>query len=199
MNAVKKRRIKTVMMYTWPFYLVLGAIAVLLLGFIFGFVHRTPNYKKLTLLVSGEVIHAKELEKDLLERYKNQQLKAFSYFNANPNENNYYTIIEVNGVNSSDILIINSSKLEDLNLSSFALELSNELITAYYQGYTLYQQDEVSYGIKLDKDKVKQYMTLPDEDCYMLLNYQSENIGQYGKSKNAEHHNALDLVKEWGM
>ena len=199
MNAVKKNRIKTVMMYTWPLYLVLGVIAVLTLNFIFGVVHRTPNYKKLTIFVSGEVTDTKGLDNYLLDRYADKDLKSVSYVNANPSESNYNTILRTNGVNSSDILIINASRLNDINLSAFALDLSNELITSYYQGYTLYQDNETNYGVKLDKEKVKQYMTLPDEDCYMFLNYVSENIGQYSKSKNAEHNNALDLVREWGM
>lgn len=187
------------MMYTWPLYLVLGVIAVLTLNFIFGVVHRTPNYKKLAIFVSGEVTDIKGLDNYLLDRYADKDLKSVSYVNANPSESNYNTILRTNGVNSSDILIINASRLNDINLSAFALDLSNELIASYYQGYTLYQDNETNYGVKLDKEKVKQYMTLPDEDCYMFLNYVSENIGQYSKSKNAEHNNALDLVREWGM
>ena len=42
-------------------------------------------------------------------------------------------------------------------------------------------------------------MALPEEDCYMLLNYKSENLGQYSKKQNSEHDNALNLIKEWGM
>ena len=199
MNAVKKARVKTVIKYTWPIYLVLGVAAAFLLNFIFGVVHRTPKYKTLTLFISGEYTDIKKLDNDILDKYKDKELKQFSCISANPNESVYYTKLTTAGYNSADVLIINASKLDNLNASSFALDLSNELIVSYYQGYTLYQQDDVNYGVKIDKEKVKEYMALPEEDCYMLLNYKSENLGQYSKKQTSEHDNALNLIKEWGM
>ena len=62
---------------------------------------------------------------------------------ANPNEGSFYTKLTTAGYNSADVLIINTSKLENLKVSSFALELPNELISTSYQGYTLYQQDSL--------------------------------------------------------
>lgn len=199
MNAVRKARIKTVIKYTWPIYLVLGLIAVFLLYFIFSVVHRTPKYKTLTLFISGEFVDVDKLNDDVLDKYKDKELKQFSYISANPNENTFHTKLTTAGYNSADILIINASKLDSLKASSFALDLSNELIASYYQGYLLYQQDDVNYGVKVDKEKIKEYMVLPEEDCYMFLNYKSENLGQYSKKQNKDHDNALSLVKEWGM
>ena len=199
MNAVKKGRIKTVIKYTWPLYLVLGIIAVFSLIFIFSVAHRTPGYKTLTLFVAGEYTDSNKLTNDLLEKYKDKELKNVSCVSANPNEGSFYTKLTTAGYNSADVLIINTSKLENLKLSSFALELSNELIETSYQGYTLYQQDEMNYGVKLNKEKVKEYISLPDEDCYLLFNFRSENLGKYSKSQISEHDNALNLVKEWGM
>ena len=198
MNAVKKGRIKTVIKYTWPLYLVLGIIAVFSLIFIFSVAHRTPGYKTLTLFVAGEYTDSNKLTNDLLEKYKDKELKNVSCVSANPNEGSFYTKLTTAGYNSADVLIINTSKLENLKLSSFALELSNELIETSYQGYTLYQQDEMNYGVKLNKEKVKEYISLPDEDCYLLFNFRSENLGKYSKSQISEHDNALNLVKEWG-
>lgn len=199
MNAVKKSRIKTVIKYTWSLYIGLALVAVLLLRFIFSVVHRTPAYKTLTVFVSGEVIDAKKMTDDITKKYESNNLKEFSYVSANPNDYNYRTMLTSSGYNYADILIIHASKLEELNVSSFALELSNELLTTYYQGYALYQQDGNNYGIKLDKEKVKEYMTLPNEDCYMVFNAKSENLGEYSKKQNSAHNNALNLVKDWGM
>lgn len=199
MNAVRKTRLKTVIKYTWPLYLVLGLIAVFSLCFIFSVAHRTPAYKTLTLFIAGEYTDTNKLTNDMLEKYQEKELKNFSCVSANPNEGSFYTKLTTAGYNSADVLIINTSKLENLKVSSFALELPNELISTSYQGYTLYQQDDVNYGIKINKEKVKEYMSLPEEDCYMLFNYKSENLGQYSKSKVVEHDNALNLVKEWGM
>ena len=199
MNEVKKRRIKTVIKYTWPLYIIFGVIVVLLMNFIFSVTHRTPNYKRLTVFVSGKVIGAKKLSDDVLDKYENNELKSFSFVDSSPEDTNYHKMLTVSGYNYADVFIIHASKLESLNLSSFALDLSNELVSSFYQGYTLYQQDSVNYGVKLDKEKVKDYMALPNEDCYLLLNAISENLGIYSKSQNSKHDNALNLVKDWGM
>lgn len=200
MNALKKTRIKTVMKYTWPFYIVALVIITLFMHFIFGIVHRTPSYKTLTLFVSGEVTDLKKLREDLLAKYEDKELKSVSVISSTPNQGQYYTKLSVAGYASADIFIIPESTLNELTVKKFALELKEEIITSYYQGLSLYQQNEVNYGVKLNKEIVKEYMTLPAEDCYLLLNAGSENIGQYSlNNPNETHTNALDLVKQWGM
>ena len=42
-------------------------------------------------------------------------------------------------------------------------------------------------------------MNLPNEDCYMVLNAKSQNLGEYGGIAVKEHNNALNLVKDWGI
>ena len=65
MNALKKNKIKTVMKYTWPFYLISAILIVLGLYFIFRLIHKVPDYKTLTLFISGEVKDEKKLRDDL--------------------------------------------------------------------------------------------------------------------------------------
>ena len=60
-----------------------------------------------------------------------------------------------------------------------------------YSSFSLYTQDDVNYGVKLNKEKVKEYMALPDEDCYLVMNANSENLGKYSKDQIAEHDMAL--------
>ena len=200
MNALKKTRIKTVMKYTWPFYIVALVIITLFMHFIFGIVHRTPSYKTLTLFVSGEVTDLKKLREDLLTKYEDKELKSVSVISSTPNQGQYYTKLSVAGYASADIFIIPESTLNELTVKKFALELKEEIIISYYQGLSLYQQNELNYGVKLNKEIVKEYMTLPEEDCYLLLNAGSENIGQYSlNNPNETHTNALDLIKQWGM
>ncbi len=199
MNALKKTRIKTVMKYTWPFYLISGVLIVILLNIIFGIVHKIPAYKSLTIFVSGEVTDSKTLKNDLLEAYKDKDLKNISTISAKVSDNQYNTKLTIPGYNSADILILPLSKIENLDVSYFALDLKDELITSFYSGYTFYSQKEVKYGIKVNKEIVKSYMALPNEDCYMFLNGGSENLGEYSNKPNKEHDLALHLVKRWGM
>ena len=199
MNALKKQRIKAVMKYMWPIYLVSALVVGIALYVIFGVTHKTPGYKRLTVFISGQVTNSKKLEKDVLEKYKDNELKYFTTISSSPSENIYDTKFNISGIGSADIMIVATPKLESITLSTFALDLSNELINSYYSGLTLYEQDGINYGIKIDKEKVKEYMTLPDEDCYMLLNAKSENIGEYSSKQIKEHDNALSLVKEWGI
>ena len=199
MNALKKTRIKTVMKYTWPFYLIGGVLIVILLNIIFGIVHKIPAYKSLTIFVSGEVTDSKALKNDLLEAYKDKDLKNISTISAKVSDNQYNTKLTIPGYNSADILILPLSKIDSLDASYFALDLKDELITSFYSGYTFYSQKEVKYGIKVNKEIVKSYMALPNEDCYMFLNGGSENLGEYSNKPNKEHDLALHLVKRWGM
>lgn len=200
MTEIKKRRIKTVVKYTWPIYLVSAIVLALLLSFIFGAVHRTPAYKTLTVFVSGEVKDSDKLKNDLLNKYQDKELKSVSTISAPISDANYYTKLTVAGYSSADVLIIPASKLEALNASSFGLDLTEEVITSYYQGYTIYKQNEMGYGIKINVDAIKDYFVLPEEECYMVLNGASENIGEYAlKNKDKAHNNALKLVQEWGM
>ena len=199
MNALKKTRIKTVMKYTWPLYLISGVLIVILLNIIFGIVHKIPAYKSLTIFVSGEVTDSKALKNDLLEAYKDKDLKNISTISAKVSDNQYNTKLTIPGYNSADILILPLSKIENLDASYFALDLKDELITSFYSGYTFYSQKEVKYGIKVNEEIVKSYMALPNEDCYMFLNGGSENLGEYANKPNKEHDLALHLVKRWGM
>ncbi len=192
MNSLAKQRMKARLKYTWPFYIISGVLITLLLNFIFGITHKPPVYKTLTLFVSGEITDSKKINEDLQEKFKENDLKTVSIISAKTSDSNYYHKLSIPGYNTADMLIIPESRLENLIVSSFALDLSDELINSYYQGYTLFKQDEINYGVKIDKEKVKDYMTLPNEDCYMFLNGKSENATE-------EHNNALVLVKDWGM
>ena len=199
MTSLKKQRIKTVMKYTWPVYIISAIIVGLLLNFIFGITHRTPVYKTLTLFVSGEVEDSNKLEDYLINKYQDKELKSVSVISASVNDSTYNTRLSVAGYNSSDILIIPSSKLDSVAVSAFALELEEELINTFYQGYTIYSQQDEKYGIKINKEIVKEYMALPNEDCYMVLNAKSETIGEYSSSQIKERDLSLQVVKDWGM
>ena len=199
MTSLRKTRIKTVMKCTWPLYIISAVLVALLLNFIFGIAHKTPAYKTLTLFVSGEVEDPQKFEKDLIEKYQNKELKSVSVISASVNDSTYNTKLSVAGYNSSDILIIPISKLDSVAVSAFALELEEGLINTYYQGYNIYEQQDVKYGIKINKEIVKEYMTLPNEDCYMVLNAKSETIGEYSSSQIKERDLSLQVVKDWGM
>ena len=199
MTTLKKQRVVTVIKYTWPLYIISVLLIIILMNFLFGVIHRTPDYKTLTLFISGEVTNDKRLKDDLLTKFQDQELKSVSTISAKVSDGNYSQKLTVTGYNGADILIIPTSKLDKLDVASFGLELSNEVITSFYQDNTFYKKDDVNYGIKLDKEKVKDYMSLPEEDCYMILNGKSENIGEYGPNQIKEHSNALILAKDWGM
>lgn len=199
MSDLKKLRIKAVLKYTWPFYIIATFLIALGLYFIFGVTHRTPTYKALTLFVSGQSKDNNQLRDDMLEKYKEKEIVSFSCIVADPSDSNYYSKLSIPGYNSADVLIIPESKLADLTVSAFALDLNEELIADYYPSYTLYEQEETKYGIKLNKEKAGEYFYLPSEDCYMFLNGNSENTGKYSKTGIKEHNVALEFTKDWGI
>lgn len=199
MNSLRKSRLKSVFKYTWPFYLVAAIVIVPSMIFVFGLTHRTPAYKTMTLFISGEMQDSKKLRNDLIETYKRNDLKSVTVISSSPSDAVYDSKLTVPGYNTADILIIPESKLNDVVVSAFGLELSDELINEYYSGYSLYSQEDVNYGIKIDKEKVKEYFLLPSEDCYLVLSGKSENTGKYSPKGISEHNNALNIVKDWGM
>ena len=199
MTSLRKSRIKTVMKYTWPLYIVSAVLVALLLNFIFGVVHKLPEYKQLTLFVSGEVTDSKKLESDLMNKFQDKELKSVTTISARISDSSYDTKLTVAGYSSADILIIPISRLDELDIKRVGLDLTDEVIASYYATNDIYKQNEMGYGVKLNKEMVKEYMALPEEDCYMILNGASENIGQYSKSQIKEHDMALKLVQDWGM
>ena len=197
MNALKKKNTKIIIKYTWPIYIIVAILVSLLLRIVFGIAHPLPAYKTIYLFVSGEVINSKKLTSDLLEKYKDKELKDVSYNAVLPTDGIYETKRSVTGYSTADILIMPDSKLVDLNVSAFALEFDEELNT-FFQGATFFVYESLNYGIKIDKEKVKDYMTLPgDENFYMFLNATSHNLGKYSKEQNEDHNVALLLVNEW--
>ena len=199
MNTLQKKRIGTVLKYTWPFYVLGAALSIFVINLAFKITHRIPDYKTLTVFITGEVKDSKKLKLDLLEKFKDKELKSVSLISAKASEASYDARLTVPGYISADVFIIPTSKLEDLALNKFALELKDELINSYYQGYSVYQKENLNYGVKINKEIVKDYMTLPDEDCYLLLSGKSINTGIYSSKQIAEYDNALNVVKDWGM
>ena len=200
MNQLKKQRMKSVMKYTWPFYIVAGLVSFLVLSLIFGVAHPVPAYKSLTLFVTGEVNNRDQLNKDVYAKFEEKEIRSFSCIAAKRTDGDYSTRLKVAGYTTADVLILPHSVIEEVsNPASFALKLSDALINSFYQGYSFYQRDESNYGVKINKDKVADYMVLPEEDCYMFLNGSSKNLGDYGLKPFTEHDMALQIVRDWGM
>lgn len=201
MTELKKTRIKTVLKYTWPFYFIVALIIFIAMGVIFRVAHPIPAHKVLTLFVAGRVVDSNKLRKDIFTKFEEKEIRSFSCMSSQPTDSHYSTKLTVNGYQSADVLILPTSTLGGIsNLGSIAIQLSDALVNSYYQGYSFYAQNEINYGIKIDKDKVAQYMTLPDEDCFMLLNGRSKNLGDYTLSDPVKEHDmALLVAKDWGM
>lgn len=198
MNKIKKRRMKVVFKYTWPIYLVTSLVIGLGLFFLFKVTHKTPLYKTLTLFVSGEVKDHKGLRNDLLEAYQSYDLKTVSCISSSPSDANYNSKLTIPGYNSADILIIPESKLNDVVVVAFGLEITDEIKDSYYSNNSFYIQEEKRFGIKLDNEKVNNYFSLPSEELYIVINAKSVNIGEYSSKPNKEHDMALQLAKNWG-
>lgn len=200
MNALKEKRMKSVLKYTWPFYILAGILVFVAMSVLFSVTHPIPAYKSLTLFVTGEITDRDQLSKDVFAKFESKKIRNFSCVAARRSEAEYATKLKVAGYNTADVLILPNSVIEDVsNPALFALNLNEEIVNSFYQGYSFYKRNDINYGVKIDKSKVEQYMALPEEDCYMFLNGASKNIGDYGLNPVTEHDMALQIVKEWGM
>ena len=200
MNELQKRRVKTVLKYTWPIYLVSAVAVGFGLRFIFGLTHKMPRHQQLTIFLSGIAKDEDQLSKDILDKYQDRELKSFHSIIANPEEGkSYFEKLTVPGYATADILIIPDSVMKTLNAGYFSLEISPSLINEYFSSLETYSQDEKVYGVTLDKEKAQEYVYLPNETCYLFLNGNSANLGEYTlKDANKEHDTALRIVQEWG-
>ena len=198
MTALKRERIKSVLKYTWPFYIVSAVLTAILLSFIFKIAHPVPEYTTLTVFITGESLNSTKLRNDLLAEFKEKELKTVSIISSKPDSGDFNHKLTIAGYSSADLFILTETKLNNIIVSDFALELNEELLSLY-QGYATYTKNDVKYGIKLNKEVVKEYFTLPEEDCYLVFNGKSVNTGKYSPDNIEEHDNALTLVKNWGM
>ena len=89
MNQFQKERIVNHIRYAWPAYVISGLLIAGGLSLVFSIVHKLPEYKTLTIFVSGEVTDAKALKEDLLTRYQDKELKSVSTISANPNRDTF--------------------------------------------------------------------------------------------------------------
>ena len=201
MNELKKQRMKSVLKYTWPFYLIFGFVVFLAMGIIFRIAHPIPKYKTLNLFVTGEVTNYEKLRDDMFAKFEDKKIRTFSCTHSYANDVNYSTKLKTAGYSNADVLIMPFSKIENVSdPSSFAISLSDELINSYFSGFSFYEKNENKFGVKVDKEKVSEYMTLPNEDCFMFLNGSSKNLGDYTLIKPvSEHDMALQVVRDWGM
>ena len=131
MNELRKDRLANHFRYVWPAYIISALLIAGGLSFIFQVVHKLPEYKTLTIFVSGKVTDGKALKEDLLNTYQDKELKSVSTISADPNEGHYNTKLTIPGYSSADVLIIPVSKLENLDASYFAIDLKDELITSF--------------------------------------------------------------------
>ena len=202
MTSLKKQRIKTVMKYTWPFYIVSAIIIAILLSIIFNVAHPLAAYKKLTIFVSGQVIDSKKLEDDLTTKYQDKELKSVETISVLETDPTFSTKLTVAGYSSADIIIVSQSEMANRSPSIYGLELDDEILNSYFNDLVVYTEEiegkEVGLAILLDKDIVKDYITLGEGSYYMVLNANSENLGQYSNSQIKEHDLALKVVQDWG-
>ncbi len=114
MNALKKNRVKSVLKYTWPFYIVAGVGAFILMSFIYKVAHPIPKYKTLTLFVSGQVTNERKLNKDITMKFEDKQIRSFTCISSTIYDTHYRTKLTVSGYNSADIHFILAIKCKAL-------------------------------------------------------------------------------------
>ena len=72
MNQISKDRLTNHFRYVWPAYIISALLIAGGLSFIFQAVHKLPEYKTLTIFVSGKVTDGKALKEDLLNTYQDK-------------------------------------------------------------------------------------------------------------------------------
>lgn len=196
MIQINKEKIKQILMYTWPYYLISCLVFSIGFPYVFSLIHKPTNVEKLSIFVSGETEDLNLFKRDYCEKYNLRQIEIISSTLENPY---YLEKLTVAGYHTCDILLIPENILHDLILDQFALNLNEEIINLYFENCNFYEQENINYGTKLNKDYLKDYFVFNDEDYFILINASSENIGIYFDAKNELNINSFLLAKEWSL
>ncbi|MCI2069378.1 MAG: hypothetical protein LKJ88_07425 [Bacilli bacterium] len=191
---MNKAQFNNHLLYHWPLYLLWagGVFAVWLTGFSQHLALK--DNEQLRFVVCSENFVYDKAEKELKEKLpslteqKVEQITAEVYSLENLTDE----ILAIRSIDATDFLILPESKLKKDECKTYFLELNSDLKAAF-NGYQYYEEDGLSYGIKLTHEgRYFSYMNQADTNAYILFFFpDSVNLGQKNNLGNLQDDVAL--------
>lgn len=180
-----------------PLFIIL-LVSIFSWNFVFEKLNEPKNYEKINIFVTGTVV-----DKNLTKNLKNELgIKEVFAYEVMPNNEYYGTMLQTNGIMSSDLLIFDNEILLDDGSTHSFVEFSDELINNYElpNDITYSIVDGKKFGIIVyDKQNsinlLENKMYFDENTVYVLvINKDSVNVSPYGFEENITD-NALKALK----
>lgn len=184
---MNKAQFSNHLLYHWPLYILWAgaSVAIWLTGFSQHLALK--DNEQLRFVVCSENFVYDKAEKELKEKLPSLTSQPVEKVSAEVYslENLTDEILAIRSIDATDFLILPTSKLKADECKTYFLELNAELKTSF-TGYQYYEEDGLSYGIKLTHEgRYFSYMNQTDTNEYILFFFpDSVNLGRINNLGN---------------
>lgn len=166
----------------WYLFAGWAFVAIVALMLIFGYKTAYKPEEQITMFVTANEVknerlneHLNEVKPEYLSRIK------LDYCDVPDNE----TIYNVNWMQATalgtDIYILPESKISAEACSAYFMSLTSEFYNKNFTGCETYVAEENVYGLKIDKENLKNYLGFADENYYLCFGRHCVHMGNlYG-------------------
>ena len=193
--------LKTRLSYDWWKYVAIVLIVCLLCYYAFYMSDKLKSTEKIQIFISAN-IEDFEVEKELEQKFEDQGILDYFFYQASAENKNFDTAFETQGFGNSDILIVPEEVLTETMLSN-CVELDEEFkndCLAVNSEVLFFNSGEKTYGIKIyikDNSEYNNKLSFNswldfDKNYCMVLSKQSQNVGRLSSNSNDNNDKALD-------
>ena len=201
MQLFNKSAIKKTFVHTWYIYPLLAGLVTVIWLWAFYAYHQPTKHQTLSLFFSAKVKSLKFVDQ-IQKKYSEENLREVSVSGLLPEAKGYYDKLEI-AFNECDLLILDKVTISEYegHYDLVFYRITDEVIENYVEGeheyYTFTDSEEntYKYGIKVDKERLSNYMDFHElRDYYICVCKSSVNCGSLKNKSNAKYDNALTFM-----
>ena len=198
MSNVTKRAVAQSFRNYWWIYIVVAVLLCSTWLYAFYLKDKIRDNERLQIFVAGE-ISDRDLERRAEEYFAKDGILDVNLYVLSPDFNGFDAGFSAQGFLNSDLLILPQSLVE--KYAAYALALDS--IVTLPDDVETYSTDGKTYAVKVGVATADGYMPLygfdwiaeSDEDMYVLLSANSQNIGKLNLDGKAADKQALQLLQ----
>lgn len=144
---------KTHVAYRGWMYLLIILISGIFWNTVYEQIHAIKDEERVIVFTAGNVDY-QEFEDDLLRFYQNQEnsiIKQVTMSFQSPSERLFFGIFETMLINGTDVILIPETMINENFGKTYFLPISEANILQHFSSETLYREEGVAYGIRLNQ------------------------------------------------
>lgn len=196
MQLFNKSSAKKIFAHTWYLYPVGAAILSVIWIWAFPTYHQPTKHQTISIFFAAEIKNDSFL-KDIQSNYEKEKLREVTPSYCLPSTTVFGQKMKIAN-NYSDILVLNETTLAkfDSQDNELFVEISSNMKNSYFANSECYSNGTKDYGILLkNKDKLEKYMTMENENYYLVFASASTNLGSFNSPENEYYDNALTFAQ----